>query len=210
MNSPVMLTASGREYALAGVSTICADNAPDIKDVAHHLSQINRFTGACSRPYSVAEHSLLVERIGAARGASVSLRLALLLHDAHEAYTGDCSSPAKAAIGDGWRNFEAWHLANVRHTFGLRTTFAAYRQEIRHCDLVALATERRDLTCWDPAVHLPWPLLDTPGSEIAPCDEQLPDDEPPLSWRAMREAFLHRYLHLRMLLQQAQQAQTTQ
>lgn len=31
-----------------------------ISDIAHHLSQINRYTGAARRPLSVAEHSLLV------------------------------------------------------------------------------------------------------------------------------------------------------
>lgn len=29
-------------------------------DIAHHLARLDRFAGACSRPYSVAEHSLLV------------------------------------------------------------------------------------------------------------------------------------------------------
>jgi uncharacterized protein len=105
MNDTFMLTASGTEYALVGSRSIIA-NPPRIEDIAHHLAQINRFTGACFRPYSVAEHSLLVERIGASRGASPGLRMALLMHDAHEAYTTDLASPAKRAVGLGWNGFE--------------------------------------------------------------------------------------------------------
>lgn len=207
MTSAFMLTASGREYHLAGAAALVG-NAPDLKDIAHHLAQINRFTGACSRPYSVAEHSLLVERIGAARGASPSLRLALLLHDAHEAYTSDQASPAKIAIGSAWTSFEAHHAANVRHYFGLKTAFAAHRPEIRHCDLVALATERRDLLPWDTAALMPWPVLDTPGQVIEPTAETIDPDEPPLTWREFRDAFISKYLFLREM-QQAQQRATT-
>jgi hypothetical protein len=201
-----MLTAGGREYLLAGPRAMLG-NAPSIEDIAHHLAQINRYTGACSRPYSVAEHSLLVERIGAARGARTSLRLALLMHDAHEAYTQDLSTPAKHAVGAGWIGFEALHANNVRRHFGLRTAFAAHRGEIRACDLIALATERRDLTAYDAAVHHPWPILDTPGQEVRPsADERLPRDEPPRSWRGMREAFITRYLELRGQLQAEDEA----
>jgi hypothetical protein len=203
MTSPFMVTASGREYFLAGPAALVG-NPPDIKDIAHHLAQLNRFTGACSRPYSVAEHSLLVERIGAARGASPTLRLALLLHDAHEAYTNDQSSPAKIAVGTSWTSFEAYHAANARHYFGLKTAFAAHRAEIRHCDLVALATERRDLLPWDREAMQPWPPIDTAGNVIEPCAEQLDPNEPPLTWRELREAFISKYLLLREM-QQAQQ-----
>lgn len=199
MNDALMLTCSGREYALSGPKSLIA-NPPRIEDIAHHLAQINRFTGACFRPYSVAEHSLLVERIGAARGAAPGLRMALLMHDAHEAYTSDLASPAKVSVGLGWNSFEAAHAANVRHFFGLRTAFAAYRKEITACDLIALATERRDLMPFDPEQNAPWPLLDTPGAEVRPISDRLNPEDPPMGWRAMRDAFLHRYLQLRELV----------
>ena len=199
--APWLLTASGLEYQLGGPLPVVLGNAPVVKDIAHHLAQINRFNGAASRPYSVAEHSLLVERIGAQRGASPGLRLALLMHDAHEAYTGDQTSPSKDAIGMDWIQFESMHALNIRQHFGLRTAFAAWRDEIRRCDLIALATERRDLMPWDPAEHRPWPVLDTPGAEVAPlADERIPAEDSLLTWAGWRDAFVARYLQLRELV----------
>lgn len=202
----LMLTATGREHFLGGPCAAIG-NAPELEDIAHHLAQINRFTGAASRPYSVAEHSMLVERIGAERGASPILRLALLMHDAHEAYTNDLASPSKHAVGIAWTAFESVHAANVRHHFGLRTTFASRRAEIKACDLIALATERRDLTAWRPGDHRPWPVLDQPGAEILPHQARLDPNEPPFSWRMMRDMFISRYLALRALVDATNTAQ---
>jgi uncharacterized protein len=200
VNDCWMLTSTGQDYILSGPSVMLG-NPPQLKDIAHHLAQINRYTGACSRPYSVAEHSLLVERIGQQRGATPILRLALLMHDAHEGYTTDLSSPAKRAVGLAWNSFESAHALNVRHHFGLRTAFAAHRKEISACDLIALATERRDLMPFDPEANRPWPVLDTPGAEVQPWHEHLNADEAVLPWRAMRDAFINKYLLLREMVQ---------
>ena len=63
----------------------------DIQDIAHHLSIINRHTGATPVPYSVAQHSVAVSQHFLDR----DLRLAGLLHDAAEAYLTDIASPLK-------------------------------------------------------------------------------------------------------------------
>lgn len=63
----------------------------DIRDIAHHLSIINRYTGASPEPFSVAQHSVL----GTAYFCSVKTKLAFLLHDAAEAYFNDLASPVK-------------------------------------------------------------------------------------------------------------------
>lgn len=63
----------------------------DILDIAHHLSIINRYTGASPEPYSVAQHSVL----GAQYFSSAERKLAFLLHDAAEAYFNDIASPVK-------------------------------------------------------------------------------------------------------------------
>ena len=90
----------------------------DIGHIAHSLAQINRFTGHASRPYSVAEHSLLVCDIAERYfGLDVHGQLAALLHDAHEAYTTDLSTPAKAEVGGGWRTFEAASATWLRCAF---------------------------------------------------------------------------------------------
>ena len=74
-----MVTASGNEVDLRYPRTNCITLA----DISHHLAQINRFTGACRRPYSVAEHSLLVLDI-CQRTMHMDVHgwMAALMHDA--------------------------------------------------------------------------------------------------------------------------------
>lgn len=191
-----MLTINGREHHLSGQAQMF--NLPHIEDIAHALALINRFTGHTERPYSVAEHSLLVADIAAAHGASPSAQLAALLHDAHEAYTSDVSSPAKWAIGQPWEVFEHSQAARVHAALGVRSAMAAHRADIRRWDLMALATERRDLTCYDPARHAPWAILDTPGQEVLPLEHVFLDvDWRRLqSWEQWREDFLDKYRNL--------------
>lgn len=166
-----MITSHGREHYLTGAGQQL--NQPDISEIAHALAQINRFTGHCKRPYSVAEHSVLVATIAAGEGASTSAQLAALLHDAHEAYTGDVSSPAKWAIGMPWEVFEHSQATAVHNALGVRAAMCAHRAAIKRWDLIALAAERRDLTRYDPARHMPWPMLDNPHRPVLPIDLNL-------------------------------------
>lgn len=160
-----MLTAQGHEHHVVG--TQAAANTFELEDVAHALALQNRFNGHTKRPYSVAEHSLLVADIAAADGATVLQQLAALMHDAHEAYTGDVVSPVKWALGQPWQDFESGHAHLLRKRFGLLGAFASCRQQLHQWDLIALATERRDLTMWEPERHAPWAVLDTPGRSIS-------------------------------------------
>lgn len=68
-----------------------------IEDVAHGLANICRYTGACHRRLSVAEHSVHITRWVKAQGGSIEEQLCALLHDAPEALSGfgDVSRPAK-------------------------------------------------------------------------------------------------------------------
>jgi hypothetical protein len=66
-----------------------------IKDIAHHLSLICRYTGACPDHYSVAQHSLLVAGRMWMRHGVPEAFMAGLLHDAAEAYFNDIASPVK-------------------------------------------------------------------------------------------------------------------
>lgn len=138
-----MLTASGRVVDLLRPHGAVFS----LSDIAHHLSQVNRYTGAARRPFSVAEHSLLVcEILERERGErDPSVLLAALMHDAHEAYTQDLSSPAKQAVGAAWGEFEnRVQFAVLRH-HGLITAYTAARERIRWADRTALATERAAL-----------------------------------------------------------------
>jgi uncharacterized protein len=64
-----------------------------LDDIAHALSQINRWTGHTRRPWSVAQHALVVAEVVAA--FSPDLALAALHHDDAEAYLGDVATPIK-------------------------------------------------------------------------------------------------------------------
>lgn len=68
-----------------------------IEDICHHLSQVNRYTGATMEPYSVGLHSVVVCRLAKARGWSEFTQLACLLHDGSEAYLADVAAPVKDA-----------------------------------------------------------------------------------------------------------------
>ncbi len=149
-----ILTATGQELDLVYAKPAHMN----LPDVSHALAQINRFTGAARRPYSVAEHSLLVLDIlqHLFAPASVHARLAALMHDAHEAYCGDMSSPMKAAVGDGWKVLEHRLERALRSAWGLHTAAYDHGDHIRQADLIALATERAQLM--PPGASL-WPCL---------------------------------------------------
>lgn len=205
-----MITISGAEYHLAGPSVLAHGGRPVVlADIAHHLALINRFTGATYRPYSVAEHSLLCCDIGQRAGASAVVQLALLLHDAHEAYVTDLSSPAKVAVdsfsmGAGgvqaWGMFEDEHAKTVRKHFNLLTAFTAHKKLIREIDLQALATERRDLTAWREETGSPWAVLGDRSANPVPAAQWIKLDSPEreaASWKHWRDMFVERYNDLR-------------
>lgn len=190
-----MVTAQGQDHFLDFHQS---PDQVDIMDIAHSLAMINRFTGHTVRPYSVAEHSLLVADICAMEGHGHTLQLAALLHDAHEAYTGDVSSPVKLEVGQAWRQFEDSHAAQLHSRFGLIEVFARHAGEITHCDLVALATERRDLTNFRSGINRPWAVLDTPGCEVAAADYVYlrTPQRAHRAWMDWRDEFLQRFLYL--------------
>lgn len=160
-----MIDAAGREHYLSGPGL--SDNSYDIRVIAHACAQINRFTGHANRPYSVAEHQLLCADIAVALDLPPHAQLAALMHDAHEAYVGDVSSPVKWEVGHAWNSFEKTHSNALRRHFRLHTAFAAFARQIKHIDLTALATERRDLLVFNEH-SAPWSILDAPGHQILP------------------------------------------
>lgn len=187
--------ADGTEHYLAGPEI--AHNSYRVETLAHHLAIINRFTGATRRPYSVAEHSLLCADIAEACGATLPAQMACLMHDAHEAIVGDASSPVKWALGHAWDAFEHPHAHALRRYLGLQSTFIGYRHQIKQIDLVALATERRDLLPFDPAVHKPWPILDTRGCEVHPVATSLcTRKREQRHWSEWRDLFTARFFDL--------------
>lgn len=166
------LTITGRQHYLAGPSATHPDNVPSLSEIAHSLAHINRFNGHANRAYSVAEHSLLCMEIARVKfHADAGGQLAALMHDAHESITGDTTSPVKQVLGEAWARFEAPHEHHLRYHYQLLGLYAQHASMVKQCDLIALATERRDLTPFDRRVHAPWPVIDTPGRAVTPwCD----------------------------------------
>jgi hypothetical protein len=94
----------------------------EVEDIAHGLAFVARWNGqtAGDWPYSVAEHSLLVEEIFARLGeAPPRWRLAALLHDAPEYVIGDMISPVKAAVGPEYERLDRRLAAAIHLRFGL-------------------------------------------------------------------------------------------
>ena len=69
-----------------------------IRDIAHALSMLCRANGHFTTFYSVGMHSLNCAAEAAARGHSVKVQLACLLHDASESYLADVTRPVKKEL----------------------------------------------------------------------------------------------------------------
>lgn len=108
-------------------------------DIAHHLSNICRFTGATREHYSVAQHCVLMSYLPKMPN---SLRMVALLHDAAEAYIGDFARPVKYLVPDMCQ-LDKLNTAAVEVAFGIH--LEPKRQEIREADLTMLVTERMQL-----------------------------------------------------------------
>jgi 5'-deoxynucleotidase YfbR-like HD superfamily hydrolase len=139
-----ILTHTGRRVAPLNVEP----EDIHIEDIAHSLSHICRFNGHCRFPYSVAQHSLIVMDLVKVP----ELKLAALMHDATEAYVCDLPSPLKRQISE-YKNIEAQVWEAIAIKYGLPLELPAI---IKKADLIALATEKRDLMPKHPE---PWDCL---------------------------------------------------
>lgn len=129
----------------------------DIEDIGHHLGMVARFGGACKFHYTVAQHSIHVaakvqpflEGTMAFEGKAY---LCALLHDAHEAYTGDNIRPMKMNIPD-IKAMEDHVQAVIWEHFGLTEIWPQVKDAVKRADNVLLATEYRDVM---PESRFPW------------------------------------------------------
>lgn len=79
----------------SGVWVDADTGVPTPEDIAIQLGRTTRWAGTTSRYYSVLHHSMVCLRIAATLSSDATTLLACLLHDAHEAMTGDIPSPIK-------------------------------------------------------------------------------------------------------------------
>lgn len=127
-----------------------------LEDIATHLARIPRFVGAAAlggHPISVGRHCLLVHEIvtsWAPRNATACLWA--LLHDAHEAYTGDITTPMQTALrwwgaGDAVKRMQSVMDEAIALHFGVDLDLLespTVRKLVKGADLVALAIEKDD------------------------------------------------------------------
>lgn len=114
----------------------------EIEDIAHGLAFQARWNGQTigDHPFSVAEHSLLVEEIfrRAEPDAEPRWLLAALLHDGPEYVIGDMISPVKAAVGPGYGALDERLAAAIHLRFGLPSVLPlAVKKKIKAADKVS-------------------------------------------------------------------------
>lgn len=107
-----------------------------IEDITLGLSRMARFNGQTKFPYSVASHCVLAFMLAKEAGLGGTECLAVLLHDAHEAYIGDLIRPIHkkdlffSGIENNWANL-------IASKFGFENS----RQHINEFDRLALYAE---------------------------------------------------------------------
>jgi 5'-deoxynucleotidase YfbR-like HD superfamily hydrolase len=114
----------------------------EVEDIAHGLAFVARWNGQTRGdwPYSVAEHSLLVEQILALLDpdAAPRWRLAALLHDAPEYVIGDMISPVKSAVGPAYGELDDRLSRAIHMRFGLPAVLPAnIKQRIKRADRIS-------------------------------------------------------------------------
>lgn len=150
-----------------------------IEDIAHHLANQCRFSGAVKKFYSVADHSIICSYL-----VAPELALDALLHDAAECYLQDMARPLKhdPRFGQAYRGAEKRAEKVIAEVFGTQYPIP---DEVYVADNIALVTEARDL------MHGTDNWSDS-YKEIKP----LPDPLVPLSPAKAEEKFLKRFYAL--------------
>lgn len=144
----------------------------DIRDIAHALANICRFTGHTQSFYSVAEHSWRMSFIVPPEHAFTAL-----MHDATEAYLADIARPVKPHLVN-YQDIEAGLWLALTKVYPLPAKLPLI---VEQADLIMLATEKRDLM---PSHVEPWPVL----AGVTPLQEVIIPMPPP----AARRRFLDR------------------
>lgn len=181
---------SGRRLDLLDPSPLDVE----IEDIAHGLSRVARWNGQTSgaNPFSVAEHSLLVERVMHRAAPKLNRRwqLAALLHDAPEYVIGDLISPFKAMVGGDYKSLENRLLGAIHQRFGLPI-------DIPQSAIKAI--KRADQTAaWFEATQLAGFTDDEARQYFTPPRNAEPSDIAlsPMSPTEAKEAYLQRFSEL--------------
>lgn len=112
----------------------------DLEDIVHSLPKQCRFNGHCNAFYSVAEHCVRGHDL-AMEWYGPDIAREFLLHDATEAYVGDCIRPVKRLI-PFFEEIEQGFWKAISTKFGLPYI---HSEEVHYLDNVMVVWEKRDL-----------------------------------------------------------------
>lgn len=178
----------------------------DFESIAEHLAKEKRYNGATPGiEYSVAEHCCRGADAILAEGgyASESVAAFFLLHDAHEAFIKDLTTPLKVAVAQIASTYYKTVPAEVIDSFDIlerRIDAAIYKaagfrwpllpqfkSEVKRFDLIMFVTEWRDLM--GDIEHPNW----APYERIQPLVEKI---VLPWPWEVARRQYLARCMKL--------------
>ncbi|GAB4268538.1 MAG: HD family hydrolase [Pararhodobacter sp.] len=128
----------------------------ELEDIAHGLAFVARWNGQTTGdfPFSVAEHSLLVEALLCTLEPVLDprWRLAALLHDAPEYVIGDMISPVKAAVGPEYGALDQRLMAAIHIRFGLPAVLPkTIKAMIKRADRISAWFEATQIAGFDSA-----------------------------------------------------------
>jgi hypothetical protein len=156
----------------------------DIHDIAHHLSLINRYNGATRRPYSVAEHCIILASFAEFhRNLPSAACLNYLMHDAAEAYCQDIVGPFQS-LAPELRRLHDELQPQILRALGVPEMDVETKLRLDYDDLRIVINEREHLhpnhrpgNLWrDEEARLP--------GDVFHCDLSLH------SWEDVRDVFL--------------------
>lgn len=161
----------------------------EIEDIAHGLSRVARWNGQTKGkwPYSVADHSVLVENIFCQQNEAISQRwkLACLLHDAPEYVIGDMITPFKHFLGEYYRDIEDRLSNAINIRFGLPGVLPQWVEKaIKKADKTAAYLEAIQIAGFD----------ESEAKRYIASPKQAPDITiAPLSPEKAKKAYLDRF-----------------
>lgn len=138
-NGNTFTTNSGKTFDFSNPSV----DVIDIRDIAHALSNICRW-GGHGPFFSVGEHSVLASELAMQdRPNNYELQMAVLLHDATEAYIGDMPKPLKIMIAQ-YNGIEERLEALISNKF-IPYSYKYSKDDIKYYDLQMFKKERDEL-----------------------------------------------------------------
>lgn len=121
-------------------------------------------------------------------------QMAALMHDAHEAFVGDVSTPMKDLLGAPMRRIELRHSHLMSLQFNFHTALTVHHFDIKSADTLALAVERFALLPsstpgGEPCK--PWPSL--MAAPVLPGYDLMDEGRVNTTWQEWRDHFIEAF-----------------